>query len=61
MGLKTLTQMVNIDQYTLETKIEPFLLSGDYIEKTIQGRIITKKGLAFVEKYSDLCIKQMNN
>jgi Holliday junction DNA helicase RuvB len=54
VGLKTLSQIINVDPYTIETKIEPFLVAKSYIEKSIQGRIITKKGNAFVQKYVDV-------
>jgi Holliday junction DNA helicase RuvB len=49
LGLKTLSQITGIDQETIEVKIEPFLLSNGYMNKTISGRIITKKGIDFIK------------
>lgn len=51
LGLKTISQMINVDSYTVETKIEPFLLQKQYVHKTIGGREITTKGMKFLNKY----------
>jgi Holliday junction DNA helicase RuvB len=54
IGLKTISQIVSIDLFTLETYIEPFLISNQYIEKTAQGRILTAKGKDFVKRYKKI-------
>lgn len=43
IGLKTISNSINIDEKTIENKIEPFLLTNHYIEKTNSGRIINEK------------------
>ncbi len=48
IGLKTITTTLNLDQYTIEDKIEPFLLSNNLIRKTMRGREITSKGVEIV-------------
>ncbi|MDR0739517.1 MAG: Holliday junction branch migration DNA helicase RuvB [Mycoplasmataceae bacterium] len=52
LGLKTISQMLNIDSYTIETKIEPFLLQKQYVHRTINGRELSPKGMKFIEKHS---------
>jgi Holliday junction DNA helicase RuvB len=54
LGLKTISQIINIDTYTIETKIEPFLLQKQYVLRTINGRELTTKGLKFIAKF-DKC------
>jgi Holliday junction DNA helicase RuvB len=49
VGLKTLSQIVNIDQETIELKIEPYLITNNYILKTNKGRILTEKGSNFIQ------------
>ena len=44
VGIKTLTQSLNLDERTIITKIEPHLLINGIIEKTINGRKITTNG-----------------
>jgi Holliday junction DNA helicase RuvB len=51
LGLKTISQMVNIDAYTIETKVEPYLLQKQFIYRSINGRELTTKGMRFIEKY----------
>jgi Holliday junction DNA helicase RuvB len=51
LGLKTISQVIGVDLFTLETYTEPFLISNKYIEKTSQGRILTTRGTEFVKKY----------
>jgi Holliday junction DNA helicase RuvB len=51
LGLKTISQMLNIDSYTIETKIEPFLLQKQYVYRTINGRELSPKGMKFIEKH----------
>ncbi|MDR2567877.1 MAG: Holliday junction branch migration DNA helicase RuvB [Mycoplasmataceae bacterium] len=56
IGLKTISYTLNIDQNTIENKIEPFLLNNYYIGKTSNGRIILSAGeklLATLNKSSD--------
>ncbi|MDR2823550.1 MAG: Holliday junction branch migration DNA helicase RuvB [Mycoplasmataceae bacterium] len=53
LGLKTISQITGIDQYTIETKIEPFLISNCYVEKSIQGRVLTDKGRAFINQHQE--------
>lgn len=49
-GLKTISQLINVDQQTIETKIEPFLIQKQLVAKSMSGRIITTKGLDFIER-----------
>jgi Holliday junction DNA helicase RuvB len=49
-GLKTISQLINVDQQTIETKIEPFLIQKQLVAKSMNGRIITTKGLDFIER-----------
>lgn len=44
IGLKTISNILNIDITTIENKIEPFLLQKKYITKTTGGRLITEVG-----------------
>jgi Holliday junction DNA helicase RuvB len=48
VGIKTVAHLLNIDQETIEIKIEPYLINHNYIQKTNKGRIITKKGKDFL-------------
>jgi Holliday junction DNA helicase RuvB len=52
LGLKTISQMINVDPYTIETKIEPYLLQKQFIDRSINGRHLTAKGIEFIKKYS---------
>jgi Holliday junction DNA helicase RuvB len=56
IGLKTISQMINIDPYTVETKVEPYLLQKQYILRSINGRELTTKGLKFIENYTEKSI-----
>lgn len=49
MGIRTISQLIGLDEFTIETKIEPFLISNNYINKTNKGRILTKKGKLFLK------------
>lgn len=53
LGIKALSLITGIDPLTIETKIEPFLLKMNFIEKTYRGRKITPNGTAY--------LKQLNN
>ena len=50
LGMKSISQLLNVDEKTLSEKIEPYLIKNLYIEKTTNGRILTKKGLKFISK-----------
>lgn len=49
LGIKSISLITNIDQITLENKIEPFLLKIGLIEKTIRGRVINQKGKNYLK------------
>jgi holliday junction DNA helicase RuvB len=46
-GLTTMSSTIGEDSSTVAEYIEPFLLRGDYITVTKQGRVLTEKGLRF--------------
>ncbi|GAA5414742.1 Holliday junction branch migration DNA helicase RuvB [Ureaplasma ceti] len=48
IGIKTISQSLSVDQKTIESKIEPFLLKRGYIMKKTNGRILTSKGFEIV-------------
>jgi Holliday junction DNA helicase RuvB len=50
-GLKTISQLINVDQQTIETKIEPFLIQKQLVMKSMNGRLLTQKGLEFINKH----------
>lgn len=50
IGLKTLSQLLNVDEKTLANKIEPFLIKNFYISKSLNGRFITDKGKEILDK-----------
>jgi len=50
IGIKTISQMTNIDPLTIELKIEPYLLRLKYVMKNNLGRSITNEGLIFLKK-----------
>jgi Holliday junction DNA helicase RuvB len=52
IGLKTLSDLVNIDIETISNKIEPYLINNGYIEKTNKGRKITSIGIDVLNKYN---------
>lgn len=49
VGIKSLSQSLSIDAYTIENKLEPFLLLHNLIIKTPSGRILSKNGYEFVK------------
>jgi Holliday junction DNA helicase RuvB len=51
LGLKSISQIMNIDTYTIETKIEPFLLQCEFAQRNVNGREITTTGIKLVDKY----------
>ena len=48
LGLKTLSQILNVDEKTILDKIEPFLIKKNLIAKTVSGRILTEAGINFL-------------
>lgn len=44
LGIKTISQIIGIDELTITLKIEPYLLRKNYIVKTNKGRRITYEG-----------------
>lgn len=50
LGIKSLSQILNIDEKTILTKIEPFLIKNNLIEKTNLGRKLTNDGKQYLEK-----------
>ncbi|MDR2847259.1 MAG: Holliday junction branch migration DNA helicase RuvB [Mycoplasmataceae bacterium] len=53
IGLKTISMVTNIDIITVENKIEPYLITQEYVQKTNSGRIITEKGKKFIHDLTD--------
>lgn len=49
MGLKTISQILNIDEKTIQNKIEPFLIKMNLISKTTNGRSITNEGINYLD------------
>lgn len=49
IGLKSITQILRLDQYTIETKIEPYLIQHHFINKNLRGRKITIEGIDFLK------------
>ncbi len=50
IGLKTISQMINVDEKTIINKIEPYLLKNKFIYKTNLGRKITESGRELLKK-----------
>lgn len=44
IGLKTISQILNLDERTIVNKIEPYLLKKNFILKTSLGRMLTNLG-----------------
>lgn len=57
IGLKTISQTINIDEETIQYKIEPYLLKNEYIIKTSKGRKLTNKGNELIMKINQLFLK----
>ena len=49
LGIKTISQIIGIDELTITLKIEPYLLRKNYIVKTNKGRRITYEGKMLLE------------
>lgn len=54
LGLKALSLLNDLDQLTIETKIEPFLLKMNLIEKTYKGRRLTFEGKKYLSELSKI-------
>ena len=50
IGLNTLSKIIEVDRKTIENIYEPNLFRMGYIEKSTQGRRITKKGMRFIKE-----------
>ena len=57
IGLKTISQTINIDEETIQYKIEPYLLKNKYIIKTSKRRKLTNKGNELIIKINQLFLK----
>ena len=54
LGIKTLSQITSIDEQTIMLKIEPYLLKKKLINKTQNGRVITKEGYIILRQLENL-------
>ncbi|MGL4647123.1 MAG: Holliday junction branch migration DNA helicase RuvB [Mycoplasmoidaceae bacterium] len=50
ISLKTISQILFIDENTILNKIEPYLLKINYIEKSNKGRKLTEDGIVFMTR-----------
>lgn len=57
IGLKTISQIIGIDDQTIQLKIEPYLLRKKLIAKTNNGRVITKAGYDILTEMSKMIEK----
>lgn len=51
LGIKTLSQMAQFDIKYIETKIEPYLIKNDFVQKTSNGRVLLKNSKELLEWY----------
>ncbi len=49
MGIKSLSQILNIDEKTIINKIEPYLIQLNFVTKDSNGRSITKYGKDYLD------------
>lgn len=49
-GLKTISQILYMDEKTILEKIEPYLIKKNLILKTSNGRIITEEGIDYINR-----------
>ncbi|QZX49034.1 Holliday junction branch migration DNA helicase RuvB [Mycoplasma sp. E35C] len=49
LGLKSISLISGIDPFTIESKIEPYLIKLNLIKKTLKGRQITNKAVTYLE------------
>ena len=52
VSIDTISGLINEDKYTIETLIEPMLISKMLIEKGSRGRKITTKGVIYITTYN---------
>ncbi|MDR2636418.1 MAG: Holliday junction branch migration DNA helicase RuvB [Mycoplasmataceae bacterium] len=52
IGLKTISDIINVDTETIVNKIEPFLINNGYIAKCSNGRKITNLGIKMLNVYN---------
>lgn len=50
LSLTYLSQMLEVNEKTIEAKIEPYLFEQELIDKTPRGRVLTKKGKDYIKK-----------
>ncbi len=60
IGIKSLSQSLSIDSFTIENKLEPYLLINNLILKTPSGRTLTKKGVEYMHKLNQLSYAHPN-
>lgn len=53
IGLSTLAASVSEDESTLSDVYEPFLMKCGFIKRTSRGRVLTQKGLKYIETLDD--------
>ncbi|MEF9984843.1 MAG: Holliday junction branch migration DNA helicase RuvB [Malacoplasma sp.] len=49
-GLKTISQVLYLDERTIQEKVEPYLIKKNLISKTNGGRIITEDGIQYLNE-----------
>lgn len=49
-SLKSISQILNIDEKTIINKIEPYLIKNKIITKSSKGRMLTDKGMEIINK-----------
>ncbi len=52
VGLSTLCASLSEDRLTIEEVIEPLLIKKGFIKRTPSGRVITKKGIRHIERFT---------
>jgi Holliday junction DNA helicase RuvB len=52
IGVQSLVPILDLDKETIQGVIEPYLLEIGFINLTTRGRIISQKGMAYVEEIS---------
>lgn len=50
VGLKTIMSITELDQQTIENRIEPFLIKNKFIQKTAKGRTLTCEGEKLINR-----------
>lgn len=49
VGIKSISQILNIDEKTIENKIEPYLIQLKFVIKSNNGRVITQLGKNYLD------------